>query len=234
MNPSVARNYLLSTDFPIDKVVIKIDSSSLVSQGTNPSDSILITIPHSLGFAPLCIGTYTDDPTWSVSWSVGSPPQFFNPGFGQWSDRIVANFESDASNIYIRLLNYDTTRTLYFRLTGLAPAVVNSLPEPIGFRSSYRINTDWNYLKILIDTKSNYPNPTGITTISVPHNLGYRPRVLVFSELDGITRRSGSENTIGVTGISTVTRVTDTDVLIDVDSFLTTLITLNVRVYIDA
>lgn len=235
MNPDRARNLLLTTDYPIDTVVGRVTGSNVVPQATSMSDFTPVIIPHNLGYAPLCIGTWSEQASFDAYYKFGSSPRFFNPFFQFWDNRIIAVVESSTTDISLMLLNWDTTRTIYWRVSMIAPSNVTDSPIPSSAeRQSLYINTDLNLMKVYDQGFVSQTLPgSGLITRTIPHNLGIVPMAFAWSEAGGTIRRSGEENAIGVTGVATAVRVDNTNLYIDFDSWLYSSVGLHYRIYLD-
>lgn len=164
-----SRDFLLTTDFPLDKVVYMDSGSVAVPTGGITT----IDVPHSLPFRPMVIGTWSLDANFSTSIDEGLP---------QYADFSVPYLAMSSTSELLRLSPYNitgSTVTFYWRAYGFMPPNVN---EVAAFTSAeaddFVMNTDYNYSKLL---------DTGIVnlssgSVSVPHNLGYRPQVEVWGE----------------------------------------------------
>lgn len=235
--PAQARQTIVTSDYPIDKVVYKDAFAGAVPQAFSMSDAVLFTFPHGLPFKPLCIGTYSED-NFKTSYEFGNSPYYFNATFGQYGQRIGAVVESDATNVYVHAISFDAARTLYFRVVGLLPsnysvgASVNSTERANGLL----FNSDDNYLKIYLQgvIDINDSGAFGLTNYPVTHNLGYIPNALFFTEWGGVVRNLGSENFIGVSGIDAFAWLTTTDAVMSVDPYFAGNLKLHYKVYLDA
>src|SRR5690606_23387003 len=109
---------------------------------------------------------------------------FFNATPNYWTERINMTIESDSVNVYVRLINFDTTRTIYYRVSGLVPptATLSDILLPSS-KKSFTFNTDDNYMKLFYNQITTHSIPTfGIDTVYIDHNLGYKPTILLFTE----------------------------------------------------
>lgn len=235
MTPEQARKTRITTDYPIDMVVGRTNGSRAIPTASSMSDAILIQIPHGLGYAPLPIGTYSDQSDFSVYYKAGSSPKFFNTVVQQWWDQYLMAVETDAVNIRLFFINWVSTRTFYYRASLLAPSDATVTPlVPSSDRQDTYINTDKNLMKIFDSKKVTYTIPSsGYLTITVPHNLGIIPKAMVWSEVDGVIRQGGNENAIGVTGIAATTTMDTANMYIFIDSFIYPTVTIHYRIYLD-
>ena len=230
-----ARDLLLTTDYPIDTVVGRISGSTLVPQATNMSESIFIEIPHNLGFAPLCIGTWSESSSFNTYYKFGSSPKFFNSSFQFWMDRVLANVESTSTHIRLSMINWSSARNIYWRVSFLPPADATNTPIPSAAdRQDLYLNTDLNLMKVLTAERASVSIPgSGSTTLTIPHSLGRVPIAISWSEVDDRVRSTGNENAIGVTGVDTALRADNSNVYIDVNSFTYPSVIIHYRVYLD-
>lgn len=183
-----SRDMLVSSDFPLDKVVY-MDSGPVAV----PTGSIAtIEVPHNLPFRPMVIGTWSLDANFSTSIDEGIPPYVdpnapylamsSTPGFLRLTPRNVTG----------------STLTFYWRAYGFMPPNVN---EVAAFTSAeaddFVMNTDYNYSKLL---------DTGIVnlssgSVSVPHDLGYRPQVEIWGE-SAVSSSTLLKHTFGMSSTS--------------------------------
>jgi hypothetical protein len=236
-SPSEARDLILSSDYTIDKVIYKHQFSQSIPHAVSLSDSVFITIPHNLPFAPLMIGVFSDD-NFATSYEFGSGPYFYNTGAMLWSDRIAAVVESDSTNVYVTAINFDTTRTFYFRLIGLPPTDLSGDPtvDSTDRASGLLFNTDDNYLKILDQNTITHVDDgsVGYTQLTVGHSLGYIPTGLVWSEFGGKIRQISAENYVGVAGVDNLAYFDQTNLYILTDPFSPMTIKFHYKIYLDS
>lgn len=223
-------DFLINTYYPIDKVIFAQSITRTVPQATNMSESVLFTINHSLGFAPLCTGVFSFD-GWATSYAFGNGPYFFNTSFMQNMMEIGAIVESTSTQIRVMAINWGSSKTVEFRIVGLAPSSTPDGMPAYNSQDDFMLNSDYNYMKIIdMGTRSR----TTVGTSTVNHGLGYPPQALVFSEFGGIIRRVSSENFIGVTGIATEASVdSDNLYLTVVDNFAGINVKMHYRIYAD-
>lgn len=177
--PANQKRMLLSTDYPLDKVVYITSGVLVVTSSGSESQ----TISHGLTFRPLMVFSHSDDPDFTVSRTNGLLP--FGPA-EQWG--VSVDTDSDTT---IRVLGFNsssTSKTIYWRAYGFMPSTANEdAPfnavdgQPLAF------NTDRNYMKLFASGYIEMP-ASGLTT-SVAHGLLYRPRVQIWERLpSGIER----------------------------------------------
>lgn len=218
MTPQDAAKMDLSTDYPLDKIIY-ITTGSFSIPG---NDFVDLPIAHNLSFTPLMDGTYSTTPDFSISYDVGSgSPYASSTGFFAISNYI----DADATNVNFHAINYTpSTVTVYYRFFGLMPSNVNALAS---FTSStaddFVLNTDYNYTKLL------YAGITS-TDITITHNLGYRPQVVIWGEVAGtITKIRFSD--VNNPDPPYLVKVTNTNVQINMSS--SGVYACHYRIYLD-
>lgn len=158
-----ARNFLLSTDYPIDKI-IGSQTGSITQAATSSGTT---TIAHGLPFAPLAI----------AKWSISSN---FSTSYDEIGVSILNNVtftaQTDGTNLYIISGNNGGSAvTIYYRVLYFLPA---DSTATVGATSSsfddFFLNTDYNYTKIVAEGTVN-----GGTQV-ITHSLGYYPQAEVW------------------------------------------------------
>ena len=166
------RDFLLNTDYEMDKII-------LFKSGTINAGQYDVRIQHGLSFAPLIFGVfaYTDD----FSGPRPMPYQYITPEL-----TIDVGLYSDPTNLYLSYHNSSgTPATIYYRIYAFEPSDSRSSITPTsGFAKDFILNTDYNYCKLkekgVVDAS---------TSTTIQHNLGYLPQVLVWNELNGYTNQ---------------------------------------------
>lgn len=236
--PAQAQDTKFTVDYPIDKVVFKKAGSQSIPHASSSADSVLITIPHGLPFAPLPIGTYSDD-NWASSYDLGMGPYFYNTTFNAYGQRVFGNIEADATNIYVTLINYDSTTTFRYRVVALTPpnVPINTLADHVPRADGLLFSSDEQYLKVFMEDTVTIIDSTGAfgdETTTVAHGLGYIPTCLVFTEWGGKIRQIGSENSLGVAGITAGAYLTTNNLVMSYDPFFPGTLKLHYKVYLNA
>lgn len=173
-----ARNFSISSDYPIDKVIY-MTSGSVTISGYNYND---VTIPHGLPFTPLTTDIYSLTPSFDTSYEYNSGPVQTDPLL---SSPFLYNTgsESDSTNITLRHTNNSPSSvTIYYRVYGFMPSTVNEEAAwTASVADNFVMNSDYNYTKLFDAGVTAYSDiPDSIETIN--HNLGYRPQVMAWSE----------------------------------------------------
>lgn len=150
----------------MDNVCFVYDGTMSLSSGYGST-----TLSHSLGFIPLAFGLYSIDggSTWSeIDFQVVSI------GFGQ----ILAQ----ASTISVSLSLYSSSASsAKIRVFGFMPSNITasvSAPTPL---SRFYLNTKYGYDMLVAKGVTTIPSSSSETLVYT-HNLGYIPRVMMWSE----------------------------------------------------
>ena len=155
------RDFLLNTDYEMDKIVYFTEGSLDEGQVRN--------ISHKLPFTPLVFGICAFN-------SDFSDPRTLP--FEQVRDNIISfTIYANSSIIQIGYGNYaDNPPKAYYRIYAFEPS--NSFAK-VGKTSQHAknfiLNTDYNYCKL-------YEKGIVNSDTTVQHNLGYIPQVLVWQE----------------------------------------------------
>lgn len=153
------RNFLASTDFPMDKVS-GYDTGSVSVTAFNVS---FPEVNHGLGYRPLYFIKWSTDPTFSTSYDeVGVSFNF-----------ITLSAQTDATKLYLFINNLTGgTVTIYYRVIYYMPTDVDlDISQTQAALDNFSFNTDYNYPKIFAE------NVINAGTGTVNHNLGYYPQV---------------------------------------------------------
>lgn len=164
-----SRDFLLTTDFPLDKVIYMASGSNTVPASGFPT----IEISHNLPFRPLITGSWSLDANFSTS---------KDPGFPQYGDFNQPYLEVSSTPTLLRVSPYNTTSgsvTFYWRVYGFMPPNVNEVaPFTASQSDDFVMNTDYNYTKLFSAGIANLTSGN----VSIDHNLGYRPQVEIWAE----------------------------------------------------
>lgn len=185
------RNFLLNTDYEMDKVIY------FASGDITPGNGWYVE--HNLGFTPLVFGVCAFN-------SDFSDPRI-SP-FLQWTNPGQIQFQFNATNTDI-IMNYANSQSpnqkLYYRFYAFEPSNSSAaIPSTSNLANKFVLNTDYNYCKLF---KKGIAN--GNTTIQ--HNLGYIPFVLAwFEPFTAPWWRSDKDDYITVTNSTVVIHTTST------------------------
>lgn len=188
-------SFLLNSDYPFDQIVFYASFSVVAAS----DGSVNKTISHSLGFKPLIFGVCATKSDFSDS--VGLGEGVFSARARGYSNRVVVSdggFNA-GSTIYIRLYGFAPTN-----FTGQVPATSRS-SKPL------LLNTDYEYAPLIFEAAITCATSSGSTldkiynvnkgylsvvttaaTVSVEHDLGYKPSVMTWLEADGYTQLASS------------------------------------------
>ena len=192
-----AKNFLINSDYPLDKVVYMTNGSVAVP-ASNYND---ISISHGLGFAPLVSAIYSTSSTFDIAYEynsgqVNTDLTIPSPFMYSTSDT------SDATSIVLRHTNHSASPvTLYYRVYAFMPTTASA---DVSFTASaadnFTLGSDYNYTKLIASGVTAYSSVVSSTEV-IPHGLGYKPQVMAWVE-----------NSVGVVS-KTFTSITDTGVL---------------------
>ena len=166
-----AQNFLINSDYPMDKVVYLLSDSASMTGGTS------LTIPHGLPFTPLVDMVWSYNSNFSVTYSDNAGPAP-SAVYG-WVFDLQVTVQSDATNIYINAGGPAAAATVYYRVFAFQPDDSNvELPATASSGDSFVLNSTYNYAKLL--TAGHVSYGTGAVSMVIPHNLGYIPQVKVW------------------------------------------------------
>ena len=181
------RDFLLNTDFEMDKIVYFKEAELMPDQFGGAS------ISHSLGIAPLVFGV------WSKTKDFAIPHAFCEAGFsepatGKYVVETISCTSTESSINFIQYAGTESTPApfkFYVRIFGFEPSDSHkNLPKTSFNADTFVLNTDYNYLKLYKKGVENIVIPSQAiapSAITIKHNLGYRPQALfwVDSEYQG-------------------------------------------------
>lgn len=166
------RNFLLNTDYEMDKIIYYNSGSITVSSIVETK-----TFAHNLGFTPLVFGVCSQNSDFSESHTF---PYLLQTQ----SDYLSFEVKADSSNIVVTYYDYNNSSTMYYRIYAFEPSDSQHTVVPTASNAKkFILNTDYNYCKLF--KKGIISNTVGTHTVS--HNLGYIPQVLVWGEKSGYT-----------------------------------------------
>lgn len=171
-------DFLLNTDYEMDKITYFYEGKI---SGTYAN------INHDLPFAPLVFGVWskTSDFSEPHSFSYANIQDPLTDEHIIESVGITSNKVSSGNYIYVDK-NY-TPGDIYVRIYGFEPddsyANVGSTSKKA---KEFILNTDYNYRKIAKKGKVEVAHTEGGATyfdpVTIDHNLGYKPQVMVWYE----------------------------------------------------
>ena len=160
------RDFLLNTDFEMDKIIY-------FKEGELNAGQYDVDIDHNLGFTPLVFGVCAFQSDFSDSRSI--------PYSHITQDNSV-DFRVSANNTKLRLsyINYSgSPAKIYYRIYGFEPTGSHAKVGPTDkYAKEFILNTDYNYCKL-------FKVGTASAGSTIDHNLGYIPQVLAWRESGG-------------------------------------------------
>ena len=215
-----ARNFLLDTDYPMDKIIFMASGNQTVNNNTY---SGTITIPHGLSFRPLAKMQWSNTPDFAIT-NEHADDQYFTNIFGSQAGQDYS-VDSTDTNLLIQLYNTSgANKTFYYRVYCFAPSNISddvTASDTISNADKFALSTDYNYMKLFHE---GFLTPSDM---SYTHNLGYVPRVLVWQETGSITNDTTYSTEVSSSPFGV--HITSTQ-LISLDPYTSK---LHYRIYID-
>lgn len=191
------RNFLITSEFPTDKIV-------WIKEGTvttNQWGEFSVTIPHGLAGTPFCTGIWSDN-NWANQYNASTRYQT-QSSYSKFSD-ISSNASSVVFSGYITAT---TATTIRYRLWGFfnEQDTLGVVADPTNYASSniFIKNSNQGYSKLYME---GYADATS-TDKTVRHDLGFVPFVDIWYQSAGswyqLSRADMSQST-------TTIQVTDT------------------------
>lgn len=169
-----ASNFLVNSDYPLDKIVY-MDSGSIV---VGASSNVNVSIPHNLSFAPLPVFSWSLNSDFSTSRISGIFP------YADTTYTEKTFIYTDPTNLNILAINNSTSsKTFYWRAYGFMPSNINvDTPATASLADRFTLNTTYNYSKLYMSGVTAQTT----TSITINHGLGYKPRqILLWTEGTG-------------------------------------------------
>lgn len=189
------RNFLLNTDYPLDKVVYLLSGS--YTQAGGGGTGTQVQIAHNLPFRPLVTGS------WSTSSDFSVTHEMFMPIYNDIGNTYVQVYSNDTNITISGFKNSSGNQTIYYRIYGLAPNdSTGDAPSTASNADNFVLNTDYNYCKLYY----NDTIPASAAT-TITHNFGYRPQIMAWAK-DMTAYGTGVINTDDPTTYITVTTST--------------------------
>ena len=164
-----SRNFLLNTDYPLDKIIYMTSGSFTVPSGGGLGASQ--SVAHGLDFVPLMCGNWSNDSDFS------STKEMAIYEYGDL-DGMQAYCYADGTNVTVSSINYGSSdKTIYYRVYGFMPSNVNdTAPSTSSASDDFVLNTDYNYTKLLAEEY----HDASSGNVTITHSLGYRPQVIAW------------------------------------------------------
>lgn len=221
-DPTTAKDFILNSDYPPEKVVYKRSGTVSVNAHATHANAQMWTFPHGLGFAPLCRGAYK----WNTSFEplthwvelgttyyLSAAPMFLCAAY------------SDDTNVYLYIWNQSgASTTISYRIVGFTDPAISASVEPLpSLGGSMLFDTDKNYLKVVGSGAVDIPINSSSTIHTINHGLGYIPNCYawVLSPSTNYWGAVQTENFIGNTGFVSSLVVSSTQLKIDFFAFMT-------------
>lgn len=226
----------------IDKISYKLSGSISVPQAAFMADSVLVTVAHGLSYTPMILGIYSDHSDFSEHYEIDQPPYGYVSLFASYGPTMECSVRADATNLYIRLRNFNSTRTFYYRLIGIIPPdITSAVALSQSQRDDTLLTSSANFLKVHQDS---YHDATlaafANQTLTFNHNLGYRPSVLCYMKRSvsdpyspSYMYRCGSENVFGTDGVYSRITIDNSNIYFYISSDWASTIRCYVKVYLD-
>lgn len=166
-----ARNFLLNTNYSMDKIAGYRTGSFKLVLSSLGSYSGEVNLSHTHGVYPLC----------TLVWSFNSN---FSPSYTEASfidiNGVSIFCGSTTSSIKVSAFNLYSAATIYYKLFYFVPDVANiDVTSTQSSFDNFVISTDYNYMKLHMAGSL-----TG-TNVSVTHGLGYYPAVELWKVQNG-------------------------------------------------
>jgi hypothetical protein len=164
------RNFLLNTDYPLDKVVY-MTSGSFSAAGGGGLGTVH-QFNHGLSYTPLIVGTWSTNSDFSTSREGG-----YFAFEGTDPNTIYTQFFANSTKITVSTFNPPAPAvTIYYRIYAFMPSNVNvDSSFTTASADTFALNTDYNYTKLFSSGIA-----TAAATTTITHDLGFRPQVMAW------------------------------------------------------
>lgn len=175
------RDFLLNTDYEMDKIIYFTEVKRTVSSQTT------FDIDHKLNTIPLIFGMWSYHSDYSDAHEIGEQTSISGSVFNCYAT-------ADYNQIHVTLIPESSNTTFYIRIFAFEPYYSNTgvdfphtkLPATNKYAQKFILNTDYNYLKLL--KVGNFIKWDSTLQCHVyRHKLGYLPQVLDWASLGGGT-----------------------------------------------
>lgn len=174
------RNFLVNSNYPLDKIVYMTSGSMLVPV-TFSGD---LTIAHGLGFMPLPLILWSNDVDFTTTYTSGDAT--YNSGAIDGSSFTLGqsyNVSADSTNLVINQYNNSgSTKTVYYRVYCFPPSTLDEdteIEHTSSLGNNFILNTDYNYMKLA------FTGALSSGTPSFSHNFGYIPTAMIWGVVSG-------------------------------------------------
>lgn len=177
------RDFYLNTDYEMDKIIYYKEAKLTPGQYGN------VTLPHSLGIAPLVTGVWSKTADFTEPHSFSGISGVVDPSTNSYSVDIItcsANQSEFFFTQYAGPISSPTNFPFYARIICFEPAGGHKdLPKTSQNANQFILNTDYNYLKLFKSGSEDvvWNTQTGLyDPITITHNLGYHAQGLFWVE----------------------------------------------------
>ena len=165
-------NFRLDSDYPMDKIVYFKEGTFTPSNGS-------FSFSHGLSFTPLLFGVISKTSNFAESFSFNSP-MVETGAITNFAPRGIMIL-SNSTTVYFYIpdeLRSVLTGTYYYRLYGFSDESSNiTASETSTSGGNLILSSDYNYYKLFESGDVEY---TGSPSVTINHNLGYKPFVLLW------------------------------------------------------
>lgn len=220
-NIQSSQNMLLSTDYPLDKIIFQFETSvTLAAFGTAD-----IYTPHNLSDIPLVNGFWTTDSTWNLAYEM-TTGNLLNG-----SPKYSTGINADKTNVHFSVNNNTGSPvTIYYRVYGFPPFSNDNFDAgPTNIINNFKLSTDYNYPKLYNVGSATQPSTSGndVSVVVYNHNLGYIPQVQAWVNNAGVVAPIMGFVETSATRV----QVDETRIIVTFNSFATS--TVYWRLYLD-
>lgn len=180
------RDFYLNTDYEMDKIIYYKEVKLTPGQYGN------VTLPHSLGIAPLVTGVWSKTADFAEPHSFSGISGVVDPSTNSYSVEIISVHADENEFFFTQFagpISSPTNFPFYARIMCFEPAGSHKdLPGTSKNASQFILNTDYNYLKLFKSGAEDvvFNTQTGLyDPITITHNLGYHAQALFWVESIG-------------------------------------------------
>lgn len=178
------RNFLLNTDYPMDKVIFLWEGYY--------DFSLPKVCDHGLSFTPLVKIVWSTTSTFDTTYGVGDGP-VTSITSTPFSPQLFSAY-ADSSSIYAIFGYPGAVAGAYIRIYAFMPSNINvDTPPTASSADSFVVNTDYNYSKLLMEGVTATSSVSSSSEVVV-HGLGYYPQVEVWYVTSGNTFAASQVN----------------------------------------
>lgn len=225
MGPSSADKMLISSTYPLDKVI-------LLRQDTWTTYGSFYQFTHNLPFIPLISLVWSLSPTFDTTYTIGGGPASPN-GFLAFEPLCGSAWATDTT-VFADFRVFSSPPAIYIRVYAREPSdSAADLPFTSINADDFVLNTDYNYTKLLLSGVTAYSStPSSIE--SVNHNLTYYPQVEVWYQTStGIWALSNLNTNDSTDYFTIASNVTTTQIIMRRDPFPSGAQRFHYRIYAD-